>query len=217
MSDANDPNVRIHANALRAVIRLRQELENPQALMKKLGAMVLGASVDSFKNQRLGEFKWSVRYPGQAEPKLNIAGAVQDFASGRFVPKPIRFVDKPALIDEGFRGGLVASMTYKPIDTTSFEVGTNKPYAAKQFYGSASEQPITAQVKAGIKKFLYRKDGGYTKKGGPYASKLEPLLRKKRLRTIIGSRPFVGIFSQLWGDILKAIEEHFSKYAGGQH
>lgn len=135
MSDAFDPNVRLHGNALHAVVRLRQELENPQALMKKLGAMVLGASIDSFRLQHLGPFEWKPRYPNQEGAKLNIAGAVSDFANGRFSPKPIRFVDKPALIDEGFRGGLVASMTYKPLDSTSFEVGTNKPYAAKQFYG----------------------------------------------------------------------------------
>lgn len=215
MSDALDPNVKIHTPALKAVVRLKRELERPEALMKKLGAMVLGASLDSFRKQELGQFKWAVRYPNQSEPKLNIAGAVSDFAAGKSSPKAVRFVDKPALIDEGYRGGLVASMTYRPLDSTSFEVGTNKPYAAKQFYGGPTEQPITQTVKQGIRKFLYKKNGGYTKRGEPYASKLEPLLKKRRLRTIVGSRPFVGIFSELWQDILKAIEEHYERFTGG--
>lgn len=217
MPDEQDPSVQIHGAQLRAVIRLQEQLNNPKALMKKLGAMVLGASVDSFKKQALGEFKWPERYPGQAAPKLNIAGAIADFQNGRFSPKPIRFVDRPALIDEGFRGGLAGSMTYKALDETSFQVGTNKPYAAKQFYGNVSRQELTKTVKDGIRKFLYKKGDkkkGYTKKGEPYAPKLEPLLRKKVYSIKLASRPFVGIFSELWHDILKAVGEHFERYAG---
>jgi phage gpG-like protein len=217
MADEINPNVQIHGAQLKAVISLQKQLDNPQALMKKLGAMVLGASVDSFKKQALGEFKWKPRYPGQSEPKLNIAGAISDFQNGRFAPKPIRFVDRPALIDEGFRGGLAGSMTYKALDQTSFQVGTNKPYAPKQFYGGVSRQPITNTVKDGIRKFLYKKGDkkkGYTKKGEPYAPKLEPLLRKKVYSIMVGSRPFVGIFSELWHDILNAVQEHFEKYTG---
>lgn len=220
MSDALDPNVKIHGAQLRAVIRLRQELENPEKLMKKLGAMVLGASIDSFKKQALGEFKWEPRYPQQKAPKLNLAGFVADFANGRPTPKPIRFIDRPALIDEGFRGGLVSSMTYRPLDQTSFQVGTSKPYASIHQYGKTTSQDITEQMKKAMRKWLYKggkKEKGYKKKVSPYADKVEGLLGMDQLDTRVGKRPFVGIFSELWRDILSAIQEHFDKYTGNAH
>lgn len=226
MSDATDPNVRIHGAQLKAVIRLKQELQNPQRLMKKLGAMVLGASVDSFKLQRLGQFKWEPRYPQQKAPKLNLAGFVADFANGRPTPKPIRFVDRPALIDEGFKGGLVASMTYKPLDATSFQVGTVKPYAATHQYGKTTSQTITEQMKEAMRRWLYTRsgrlgpawwmEGKYKKKAAPYADKVEGLLQLERLDTKVGKRPFVGIFAELWTDILRAIEDHFKPLAEGR-
>lgn len=218
MSDALDPNVKIFDAQLRAVVHLKRELENPRALMKQLGALVLGASVDSFRDQKFGDYEWPARYPGQSEPKLNIAGAVSDFAGGRLSPKPIRFIDRPVLVDEGFRGGLVGSITYRALDENSFEVGTVKPYAATHQYGRPSEQPITPQVRQGIRRWLYKggkKDKGYKKKSQPYAAKLEPILKKRRLRTIVGKRPFIGIFPRLWNDILSAIQDHFTRHAGG--
>jgi phage gpG-like protein len=110
-------------------------------------------------------------------------------------------------------------MTYKPLDATSFEVGTMKPYAGTQFYGGTTKQAISFQVKQGIRKFLYKrgdKKKGYTKKAELYADKLEPLLKKRVLTTKVGSRPFVGIFQALWRDMLSAIQEHFDKYAGNK-
>jgi phage gpG-like protein len=219
MSDEINPHLRIHAGQLKAVIRLKKELENPEKLMKKLGAMVLGASVNSFKVQHLGEFQWAPRYPQQEAPKLNLAGFVADFHNGRATPKPIRFVDRPALIDEGFRGGLVASMTYKALDATSFQVGTVKPYAATHQYGGRTSQTITQQMKAAMRKWLYKggkKEKGYKKNAAPYADKVEGLLRMDQLDTSVGKRPFVGIFSELWSDILKAIDEHFKPLAEGK-
>jgi phage gpG-like protein len=219
MSDEVNPNVRIHRAQLKAVIRLKQELENPQKLMKKLGAMVLGASINSFKQQHLGEFKWEPRYPQQEPPKLNLAGFVADFANGRPTPKPIRFVDRPALIDEGFRGGLVASMTYKALDNTSFQVGTVKPYAATHQYGRKTSQTITEQMKTAMRKWLYKggkKEKGYKKRSEPYADKVEGLLRMDQLDTSVGKRPFVGIFAELWRDILTAIDDHFKPFAEGK-
>jgi phage gpG-like protein len=217
MSDAFNLEVKIHGAQLRAVIQLRQQLENPQALMKKLGAMVLGASLDSFKKQALGDFKWEPRYPTQPPPKLNMAGFVSDFKNGRATPKPIRFVDRPALIDEGYRGGLVSSMTYKPIDSTSFQVGTNKSYASLHQHGGTTSIPISEQMKKGIRNWLYTKKGGLKKKAAPYADKVEPLLGKSSWDQRVIARPFVGIFPTLWHDILKAIEEHFDKYTGNAH
>lgn len=218
MPDEFKPEIHIHRAQLKAVIRLKQELENPQKLMKKLGAMVLGASIDSFKLQRLGEFKWEPRYPQQAPPKLNLAGFVADFHNGRPNPKPIRFVDRPALIDEGFRGGLVASMTYRALDNTSFEVGTVKPYASTHQYGRKTSQTITEQMKTAMRKWLYKggkKDKGFKKKTAPYADKVEGLLSLDQLDTKVGKRPFVGIFAELWRDILSAIDNHFKPFAEG--
>jgi phage gpG-like protein len=202
------------------ILRLKQELENPKALMKQLGAMTLGASIDSFKNQRLGpDIKWAARYPNQGPPKLNLAGFVSDFANGRLSPKPIRFVDRPVLIDEGFRGGLVGSMTYRAIDNTSFEVGTNKPYASKHQFGGIVHQKVTKPMKDAMKRWLYKggdREKGVKKKAGPYEDKVRKLLRKHFLTTQIGKRPFVGMFQQLWDDILMTIEEYFQKHAGGK-
>ena len=169
---------------------------------------VAGVSGDVYDDLRIAD-QFAVELDGERRAPLVETRARPDDA--------LALHDRPALIDEGFRGGLASSMTYKPIDSTSFQVGTNKPYAAKQFYGGMSRQPITEQVQTGIRKFLDKKGDpakGLTKKGSPYEDKLKPLLRKRVLTTVVGSRPFVGIFAELWKDILQAIQEHFDRYAG---
>lgn len=213
MGNFFDPNIKIHGANLQAVIRLQGELENPAGLMKKLGAMVLGASQQAFKLQRFGDIPWKERYPGQKAPKLNIAGAVRDFSEGRTTPKPIRFVDRPALIDEGMRGGLQGSLTYRTVHSLSFEVGTIKQHAWIHQHGGVSTQQITKPVKEGIKAFLKKKSHsighGLKVRPSEYESKLRPLLRKRVLRTKVNARPFIGIHSELWGDMLRAVEEHY--------
>ena len=218
MADFFDPNVKIHGANLKAVIRLRQELDNPVGLIKKLGALVLGASIDAFRKQRFGDIEWKPRYPNQRAPVLNVAGTVQDFATGRRVPKPVRFVDRPALIDEGRRGGLLGSISYRAVDSLSFEVGTIKQYAWIHQHGGVSVQQITPTVKSGIKAFLKKPSHtlgkGIKVKPSDYEPKLGPLLRKRILRTQVNARPFIGIHAELWSDMLRATEEHYKKAAG---
>jgi len=213
VGDFFDPNIKIHGANIQAVIRLQGELENPVALMKKLGAMVLGASQQAFKLQRFGDIPWAARYPAQKPPKLNIAGAVKDFAEGRKAPKPNRFFDRPALIDEGMRGGLQGSLTYRAVHSLSFEVGTIKRHAWVHQHGGITTQQITKPVRDGIRGFLKKKSHsigrGLKVKPSDYESKLAPLLRKRVLRTHVGARPFVGIHAELWGDMLRAVEEHY--------
>src|SRR6185369_17124474 len=109
----------------------------------------------AFPDQGLGDLKWLPRYPGQSSPKLNIAGVLADFASGRTTPKPNRFEDRPALIDEGMRGGLQGSITENVISDTTVRIGSDKAYAAIHQEGGESEITVTKDMQDKIRNWLY--------------------------------------------------------------
>lgn len=134
---------------------ISREIVHPRALLKQVGELVAKDCRRSFNEQRLGDIHWEERYPGQRLPKLNIAGALQDFISGRTAPKPNRFQVRPALIDEGMRGGLQGSVTKEVISDKTVRVGTNRVYAALHQAGGESTQNIDKPTQDRIRNWLY--------------------------------------------------------------
>lgn len=125
--------------------RLREALRDPSDLTKQIGALGAGSAQRAFKDQALGDLKWPARYEGMSAPFINIAGALEDFNAGRKKPKPNRFVDRPALIDEGMAGGLQGSLTFRSRSPFIAEWGSDKPYAIRHQLGLQSEVRVTEQ------------------------------------------------------------------------
>ena len=136
--------------------KVRDRLKNTSDLMNKIGALGVAESQKAFREQRLGDISWKERYPGQSPPKVNVAGFVSDFVSGRSTPKPNRFQDRPALVDEGQRGGIWGSLTWNSGNEFA-RWGTNKEYARLQHEGGRTEIPVTPEAKKAIKNYFYTK------------------------------------------------------------
>lgn len=135
--------VDVHAYFKDRLDRLREALKDPSDLTKQLGAVGVGSAQRAFKDQALGDLKWPARYEGMEPPFINIAGALQDFNAGRKKPKPKRFVDRPALIDEGMRGGMLGSLTFQSRNPFVAEWGSDKPYALGHQLGLQSEVRVS--------------------------------------------------------------------------
>ena len=140
---------------LKQLRKLTLTMVSPRALLKQVGQLVAKDCRKAFPEQKLGDIRWEERYPGQRSPKLNIAGALQDFISGRTAPKPNRFQDRPALVDEGMRGGLQGSITENVISDKTVRVGTNRVYAALHQEGGESTQTVTKDAQDRIRNWLY--------------------------------------------------------------
>lgn len=206
---------------------LERWLENPGPTLIRLGALVAGASQEAFRTQRFGDVAWPERYPGQREPKLNIAGTIMDFRSGRTSPKPNRFQDRPALQDEGMRGGLRASITFQPVSKTSFSVGTVKPYAILHQEGGHTSIPVDDATKERMRNWLYKRGGGpirgkvkradYRTGREGYGKHLNPVLRKDvtEWRQSVIARPFIGIHPRLEEKIMRMLKREIERLKGG--
>jgi phage gpG-like protein len=222
---------------LRDIQTLREQLKNPnkpllsgKILMKWIGALGSASSQKAFREQALGDIKWEPRYPDQEPPKFNIAGALMDWKSGRKAPKPNRFQDRPALIDEGIRGGMQGSLTFEVTGPLSVSWGSGKPYAEKHQNGGDTTIPYDDATKKRISEWIYKKPPQRRKvmkgilrtnqvKTGPgmsrsrseYAKHITPLLASNTWKQRIIARPFVGVTDELAGDIKSAILLYFKK------
>lgn len=222
---------------LAQIKRLREQLKNPnkpllfgRSLMKQIGALGVAESQKAFREQALGDIKWDPRYPLQDKPKFNIAGALMDWKSGRKAPKPNRFQDRPALIDEGQRGGMLGSLTFQVTGPLDVSWGTNKSYAEKHqkggdtaiLYDDATKQRISEWLykkppqKKKVTKGILRTDKvktglGESRRRSEYAKHIAPLLASNMWKQRIIARPFVGVTDQLAKDIEKAILLYFEK------
>ena len=156
------------------------------SVLKQIGAFLLGRAQAAFTDQRFDGKAWAERYPRQRPPRLNVAGAIQDFARTSRLKKR-RFEPRPAGMDTG---SLRRSMSFRatPLPKGGLvEVGSVLPYAGRVQFGGESRQPITATIKANMAKFLR------SKQGRGFRPKLGPLFRRETLITKAGARPFIGI------------------------
>lgn len=134
--------------------RYRLALRDVRPVLTGIGALGVAESQRAFEEQRLGETEWPQRYPNMGDPFLNVAGALADFIAGRDRPKPNRFERRPALIDEGARGGLLGSFTWDVPDDKTVEWGTNKAYAQKHHEGLADVQFYGEDARARMVEYL---------------------------------------------------------------
>lgn len=217
------------------------KLTRLEPLLKRIGVLVAKECRKAFAMQKLGLSgeEWPARYEGMAEPFINIAGALTDWNAGRANPKPNRFQDRPALIDEG---NLRSSITSKVgMDAGSeggtIYVGTNRPYAALHQEGGWTEIPITDRAKEAIYKWLYSKSKkfgmvpskkkvthhGRSGKGekqktahSAYAKHIEPLLYRNTWKQRVARRPFIGMTDQAEHEVGMEIRKYLLSQGVGQ-
>lgn len=210
----------IQAKLLKKLNSLRQAVNHLEPLLKQIGALVTKECRRAFDFQRLGDIAWPERYPGQEAPTLNIAGALADFIGGRMSPKPNRFEDRPALVDEGNRGGLKATITWSVRDGNTVQVGTNKTYAKLHQEGGISIQNYGKDTRERIANWLFTKKSksvrGYLKKAPRkgregYVKHLGPLLTASTHMQRVIRRPFIGVTDKTEEEIRRAVVLHFSR------
>ena len=188
--------------------RLKRALDDTSPLMRECGALMLATSQAAFRLQRLGDREWPAKYPGMGEPFINIAGALEDWNSGRKSPKPSRFQARPANVDEGLRGGVWGSLTFDSTKDTA-RAGSNKTYAPRIGKGGTSAQIITSGAKAAIKDWLWTKKGKPRAGRAGYVRHLNHLLHKSVYTQRVIARPFLGFTDQLNDRLTKTVAFYF--------
>jgi len=168
-------------------------LDNPEAALKQIGALMVAESQRAFKLQAFGKARWAPR----AVP--NTYGIIADFAlKGRASPPNRRFEPRPALRDTG---RLSKSIAFSVAGNT-VTVGTNLDYASVLHSGGQIEsKPVTQDVKDKLARFLKGK-------GRQWASKLGHIFQIKTGDTKKGTveaRPFIGITKQTLDDVKEAV------------
>lgn len=188
--------------------RLEGAFGDIEGLLHVIGDSLVQDSRVAFTMEQLGDEKWPERYPGQADPPVNVAGVLSDLLRGR-QPKARRFQRRPVLFDSGELAGSVAadvSGNTAVIGTAKANVGS---YAATQFHGGLSSQTVTEDAKNLLEKFLK------SKKGQPYEEHLAFLLDSEELNTNVIGRKFLGITEERNRWILNKVREWFTKQIEG--
>lgn len=198
----------INTDAPEPFVRLRGALTDKGPILDSIGAILEAGAQEAFAEQRFGDFAWPERYPNQSEPFINIAAALSDFNKGRDEPLPRRFDRRPALLDTS---ELMGSVRSRVLSSDTVDAGSTVPYAPQHQWGLVSSQPVTPQAKNRIAKWLL------TPGGTPYRGKLTFLLQPNRttLDTQINQRPFLGVTTQMEGDIQRTVEEKVAEAASG--
>ncbi len=191
--------------------KLREALKDPSALMKTLGLQGVAESKRAFRSQGLGNIKWPARYGGRVSPFINIAGAIQDFNAGKKQPQPNRFQDRPALIDQGMRGGMLGSLTSRNRGNFVAEWGSNKQYSLTHQEGGDVFLRVNETGKQNGRAWLFKKNQMPRKGKESYAKILWPILYKGFLKQTVARRPFLGITDNLESDMIRTVETYFKK------
>ena len=190
---------------------LTDQLRDPRELLRKIGILYLEHARRAFDQQRLGDFEWPERYPGQSGAKLNIAGAIKDLAEGPQIA-PHRFKGRPAGVDTGaLKDSLDAeSDALNLIGEATIQVGSTIPYAPLVQSGGISAMPITRSAKLNLVKLLRGSVPGKE----VIRERLGFILNKKlNLDTLIQrvhARPFIGMTDDLKGEIESLVEKELA-------
>ena len=175
--------------------KMRDQLNDPTPILKKIGALLVADSQQSFKAQRLGKIGWRPR------TVPNVAGVLQDFATGRKTPKARRFDERPALSDTG---ALARSISFEVQGTKSVVVGSRLSYAKVHQEGGVSRTArITKEVQNRLSDWLASASGKRWK--GTLGWLANEKQRGKTLSIRIPRRPFLGLTIQTRRYIKKAI------------
>jgi phage gpG-like protein len=148
--------------AIVTLAAFQKEIEDPRDVLKKIGVMLRKQTTRAFTDQKSpAGTPWEPRYPGQASPKLNVAGALADFNLGKKKPASVRFQDRPALrntnlLKNWWGDASKQSAWYKGKYIVVVGVaGDIAHYATRMQEGGTDEQDITPTAKKGIYHFIY--------------------------------------------------------------
>lgn len=168
------------------LVQVREYLRRPTATLRKIGAILVMVSRRAFLQQRLGDEVWLPRYPEQSDPFINKAGAVADFLAGRSSPLPRRFDRTPALMGTG---ALQGSIRDEIVGDDAVQVGTSLPYGQVHQTGGESDQFITEDAKALMRRWLS------TPRGRAYAEKMSRFVNPNTsvVTTRVHQRRFLGV------------------------
>lgn len=206
------------AEAAKVTTQIARALENPQRVLRQMGAIVLADAQRAFVEQRLGDIPWKPRYPNQEPPYVNIAGVVADFAAGKKNPPDRRFQNRPVGIDTGLTRRQLTMSKAAMISGYEITLINRSPGAEKLQNGGESRQPITQQVKDSLADWMRRSRARvkrHQKKSTPTlasdaaAGKLGFLFREKTLVTESPERPFFGITDQTKDKLLRIAAGEF--------
>lgn len=190
-----------------SIFRLKAALKDPAPALRRIGPILEAGASKAFVEQRFGDFVWPPRYPNQAEPFINVAGALADFNKGATKPKARRFDRRPALRDTG---QLLGSIRSALVGKDSVEVGTTVPYAASHQFGLVSTQPIAEGAKKRIAKWLF------TDEGEPFKKQMTPLTGPQKVwDTEVVQRPFLGVTNQMEDEIQDTTEDVLAEEMSG--
>ena len=165
--------------------KVEKNLNNPEGIMKMIGALMVADSQKAFKDQAFMGKTWPPRGP------VNTMGILRDFANGVVNPPKRRFERRPALRDTG---KLSASISFRVVGKNTVEVGSNLPYASVHQKGGETESPkITKAIQEALAKWL-------RKKPQDIKLKLEwitnPMFTNSVIKTRVPARPFIGLTQQ---------------------
>ena len=157
----------------------------PERLLKQVGALMLAQAQRAFIDQKLGTQPWKARYPNQAAPKLNIAGALMDLQNGANI-KDRRFVDRPAVIDTShLRQSLSDRHGHlQMLGMWSVEVGTVVLYGGIHQWGGTNTIPITKAIFNNLAAWLKRMTGAFSKKSKAASGKAKSYQRAQKLQKV---------------------------------
>lgn len=165
--------------------KVEKNLNNPEGIMKVIGALMVADSQKAFKDQAFIGKPWPPRGP------VNTMGILRDFASGVVNPPKRRFERRPALRDTG---KLSASISFRVVGKNTVEVGSNLPYASVHHKGGETESPkITQVIQDALAKWLRKKPQDIKLKLGWITN---PKYTNSVIKTRVPARPFIGLTQQ---------------------
>jgi phage gpG-like protein len=171
--------------------RMERALANPVAALRQIGALMVGETQATFRNQGLGAQRWPPRHVP------NVFGILADFHAGR-TPPARRFQPAPVLRDTGRLSGSIA---YELMGRMSVRAGTNIDYAEVHQHGGRVESvAIDSQVRSRLWAWLRRRPRALRKQLGWLLNKK---FRDRRLSMTVPARPFVGVTA----DTVRAVEQ----------
>ena len=175
----------------------KQRLNNPAAVMKRIGALLVSRAQQTFDKQKLDdENAWDERM------NPNFAGVLADADRGRGF-KDRRLEGRPAGKDTG---RLQNSLAFQLLSKIEVEYGTNVEYGAQFQFGGPVSIPITAAMVDGVADMVAKRPSLRTT--------LAFLLNKKEgdsFDFVQRPRPFVGVTDKDREDIKTLVRQSITK------
>lgn len=182
---------------------LRARVNDTRELRNVLGAFLVSESQKAFDEQRLGEYQWPQRYPGQRDPFVNSA-AVLERANVGAEPTDDDFQPRPALI--GHTGDLKRRVAFSVSGDDLLTVGNNLPYASLHQFGGETSFPVNETARTTLIGWCATAGRNH-----PARSKIRLLAYLHNWSQTIIQRPFIGVTPQAALDMRDITE----RYIGG--